>query len=192
MTNSVGTKVALTAMIATIHHMGLAWDFLRIDPHREDWLRWQGQTWKVTRVQAGFPEDATRRRRLFWVAGPDRWNTRRGKDCLRRDLHGEDCPPGQQIYAIPVMEVAKSQFEAFAFTGGPKGYSVRGPLYAALIELIVGNILVWFRLGWLLPRGELTLLRSVIRPQLRHTRWSPLGDTLRIPSLQWSHLSPVF
>ena len=44
MTNSVGTKVALTAMIATVHHTGLAGDFSMTDPHREDWLRWQGQT----------------------------------------------------------------------------------------------------------------------------------------------------
>ena len=44
MTNSVGTKVALTAMIATIHHMPFAWDFMMIDPHCEDWLRWQSQT----------------------------------------------------------------------------------------------------------------------------------------------------
>jgi hypothetical protein len=35
--------------------------------------------WKVTRAQVGFPGDATRRRRLFWVAGPDRWNTGRGQ-----------------------------------------------------------------------------------------------------------------
>jgi hypothetical protein len=43
MTNSVGTKVALTAMIATIHHMRLAGDLSMTDLHREDCLRWQGQ-----------------------------------------------------------------------------------------------------------------------------------------------------
>ena len=43
MTNSVGTKVALTAMIATIHHMGLAWDLPVTVLHREDCLRLQGQ-----------------------------------------------------------------------------------------------------------------------------------------------------
>ena len=37
-------KAALTAMIATIHHMGFGLDFSMTDPHREDWLRWQGQT----------------------------------------------------------------------------------------------------------------------------------------------------
>ena len=31
-------------MIVTVHHMPLAWDFTMTDPHREDWLRWQGQT----------------------------------------------------------------------------------------------------------------------------------------------------
>jgi len=44
MTNSVGTKVALTAMIVTIHHMRLAGDLSKTDHHREDWLGWQGQT----------------------------------------------------------------------------------------------------------------------------------------------------
>ena len=44
MTNSVGTKVALTAMLVTIHHMRLAGDLSMTDLHREDWLRWQGQT----------------------------------------------------------------------------------------------------------------------------------------------------
>jgi len=71
--------------------------------------------WKVTRAQAGFPGDATRRRRLFWVAGPDRWNTGTGKDCLRRDLHGEDCPPGQEIQSLAALSVAKIELGCFAF-----------------------------------------------------------------------------
>jgi hypothetical protein len=31
-------------MIVTTHHIPLAWDFTMTDPHREDWLQWQGQT----------------------------------------------------------------------------------------------------------------------------------------------------
>lgn len=62
---------------------------------------------KVTRAKVGFPGDATRRRRLFWVAGSDRWNTGTGKDCLRRDLHGEDCSPGQEIQSLAALSAAK-------------------------------------------------------------------------------------
>jgi len=102
-------------MIATIHHKGLAGDLSMTDPHHEDWLGWQGQTWKVTRAQAGFPGDATRRRRSFWVAGPDRWNTGTGKDCLRRDRRGEDCHPGQEIDALAALPAAKIELNPFAF-----------------------------------------------------------------------------
>ena len=45
--------------------------------------------WKVTRAQAGFPGDATRRRRLLWVAS-DCWNTGRGEDYPLRDQPCED------------------------------------------------------------------------------------------------------
>ena len=30
-------------MIITTHHMPLAWDFVMMYPHHEDWLGWQGQ-----------------------------------------------------------------------------------------------------------------------------------------------------
>jgi hypothetical protein len=63
--------------------------------------------WKVTRAQARFPGDVTRRRRLSWVAGPDRWNTGTGKDCLRRDQRGEDCYPGREIDALAALPAAK-------------------------------------------------------------------------------------
>jgi len=49
--------------------------------------------WKTTPAQVGFPRDETRRRRLSWVVGSDRWNNSRGKDCQRRYPHGEDCHP---------------------------------------------------------------------------------------------------
>ena len=76
--------------------------------------------WKVTRAQAGFPGDATRRRRLFLVAGPDRWNTGTGKDCLRRDLRGEDCHPGQEIQSLAPLAAAKIDLGDFTVTCTPK------------------------------------------------------------------------
>jgi hypothetical protein len=63
--------------------------------------------WKVIRAQAGFPGDAIRRRRLPRVVGSDRWNTGKGRDCLRRDLHGEDGHPGREIYALAALSGAK-------------------------------------------------------------------------------------
>ena len=89
--------------------------------------------WKVTGAQVDSGGMQLGGEDYSWLQGQTAGTRRGGKDCPRRDLHGEDCHSGQQIYALPVMEVAKSQFEAFAFTGGSKGYSVRGPLYAALI-----------------------------------------------------------
>ena len=95
-------------MIATIHHMRLAGDLSMTDLHREDWLRWQGQTpGKLQGLSWDFRGEATWRRRLFWVAGPDRWNTGTGKDCLRRDLRGEDCHPGQEIQSLAALSAAK-------------------------------------------------------------------------------------
>ena len=43
-TNSVGRKIASTAMIAMVHYMPFGWDFSMTNPHPEDWLGWQGQT----------------------------------------------------------------------------------------------------------------------------------------------------
>ena len=95
-------------MIATIHHMGLAWDLSMTDPHREDWLAVaRSDPWKVTRAQAGFSGDATRRRRLLWVAGQTAGTRGGGRDCLRRDLHGEDCHHGREIYALAALSGAK-------------------------------------------------------------------------------------
>jgi len=71
--------------------------------------------WKTTPAQAGFCQDATRRRRLPWVVGSDRWNTGRGGDYLRRDRRGEDCHPEQEICVLARLRAAKIELEAFAF-----------------------------------------------------------------------------
>jgi hypothetical protein len=72
--------------------------------------------WKVTTAQVGFPGDATRRRRLPWVAGSDICHNSRGEDCLRRDRRGEDCHPGQEIQSLAALSVAKIELGCFAFT----------------------------------------------------------------------------
>ena len=94
---------------------------------------------KVTRAQAGFPGDATRRRRLFWVAGPDRWNTGGGRGCLLTDRRGEDCYPGREFDALAALPAAKIELECFAFAFMPRGcFGSRRVSYAGLIELM-GN-----------------------------------------------------
>ncbi len=108
MTNSVGTKVALTAMIVTIHHMRLAGDLSMTDPHHEDWWGWQGQP--PGKLQ-GLRLDS----RGTQLGGEDysglrgqTAGTRGGsRDCLRRDLHGEDCHHGRGIYALAALSGAK-------------------------------------------------------------------------------------
>ncbi len=50
-------------MIAMTHHMPLACEFTMTNPHREDWLRWQGQTpGKQHLLRWDSPGDAFRRR----------------------------------------------------------------------------------------------------------------------------------
>jgi len=44
-------------------------DFMMIDPHCEDWLRWQVRPLEDNTCSVGFRGDATRRRRLPWVMG---------------------------------------------------------------------------------------------------------------------------
>ena len=56
--------------------------------------------WKTPPAQVGFCQDATRRRRLPWVAGSDLWNNSRGEDYLLRDGRGEDCHAEQEICAL--------------------------------------------------------------------------------------------
>jgi hypothetical protein len=78
---------------------------------------------KIKPAQVGFPGDATLRRRLPWLAGSDRWNTGRGKDCQRRYPRGEDCHPEQGTFALAALDTAKIELECFAFACEPKGYS---------------------------------------------------------------------
>ena len=100
--------------------------------------------WKATPARVGFPGQAIRRRTSPWVVRFDGWNIRRGKDCQQRYLRDEDRNPGQEICALPMMDVADSQLEAFAFAGVPKGYFVsHGPLYAGPIGLNLGGVLAW-------------------------------------------------
>jgi hypothetical protein len=62
---------------------------------------------KAKRAQTGLPWDATRMRRLPRVAASDLCHNSRGTDCLRRDLHGEDCHPGQEIQSLAALSAAK-------------------------------------------------------------------------------------
>ena len=78
--------------------------------------------WKVTRAQARFPGDVTRRRRLSWVAGPDRWNTGTGKDCLRRDRRGEDCHPKQEICPFAGLRASRIALAASRLLPGSGGF----------------------------------------------------------------------
>ena len=76
--------------------------------------------WEATRAQEGFLGDVTRRRRLSRVAGSYRWNTGTGGDCLRRDLHGEDCHHGQGIQSPAPLAAAKIDLGAFTVMYTPK------------------------------------------------------------------------
>ena len=108
MTNSVGTKVALTAMIATIHHTGLAWDLSMTAPHREDWLRWQGQTpGKLQGLRLDSRGTQLGGEDYSGLQGQTAGTRGGGRDCLRRDLHGEDGHRGREIYALAALSGAK-------------------------------------------------------------------------------------
>ena len=71
--------------------------------------------WKVTPAEVGSPGDASRVRRLPWVAGPDRWNMGRGKDCLRRYRRSEDCNPEQEIVLSLVYGRPRAHLQLRAF-----------------------------------------------------------------------------
>ena len=71
--------------------------------------------WKVTPAEVGFPGDTTRWRRLPWVGGSDRRNMGRGKDCLRRDLRGEDCDPEQEFMLSLVYRRPGAHLQLRAF-----------------------------------------------------------------------------
>ena len=86
--------------------------------------------WKATTAQVGYRGDATRMRRLPWVAGSDRRNMGRGEDCLSRDRRGEDCHPEQVICALARLGVAKIELEGFVFACEPKGYFEGSVLWA--------------------------------------------------------------
>ena len=125
-------------MIATIHHTGLAWNFSMTDPHREDCLRWQGQT--PGKLQ-GLRLDS----RGMQLGGEDYSGLQSktagtrggGRDCLRRDRRGEDCYPGQEIDALAVLPTAKIELECFAFAFMPKGcFGSRRASYAGWTELM--------------------------------------------------------
>ena len=51
----------------------------------------------------GFPEDATRRRRLPWVANPDLWSNNRGEDYRLRDTPDEDGDPEEKSCALAAL-----------------------------------------------------------------------------------------
>ena len=127
-------------MIATIHHTGLARDFSMTDPHREDCLRWQGQT-------PGKLQGLRRDSRGTQLGGEDysglqgqTAGTRGvGKDCLLRDRRGEDCYPGREFDALAALPAAKIELECFAYAFMSKGcFGSRRASYAGLIELM-GN-----------------------------------------------------
>ena len=127
-------------MIATIHHTGLAWDFSMTDPHREDWLRWQGQTLgklqglrlDSRRMQLGGEDYSGLQRQTVGTRGG-------GRDCLLRDCRGEECYPGLEFGALAALPAAKIELECFAFAFMPKGcFGSRRASYAGLIELM-GN-----------------------------------------------------
>jgi hypothetical protein len=89
------------------HHIQHAWGFPMTNLHREDWLLWLGLTWKETTAQVGFPEDATRWRRSPWVADSDLRNISRAKDFQRKDWHGGDCHPEQEIHTFSGLGTAE-------------------------------------------------------------------------------------
>ncbi len=78
------------------------------DPHREAWPGWQGQT-------PGKLQGLTRDSRGTQLGGEDYSGlpgqtdgTRGGgRDCLRRDRRGEDCPSGQEIQSLAALAAAK-------------------------------------------------------------------------------------
>jgi hypothetical protein len=70
--------------------------------------------WKVTRAQARFLGDATRRRRLPWVVGSDRWNNSWGKDSPRRYLRGEDGNSREEFCGVAGSRATYGRVEAIA------------------------------------------------------------------------------
>ena len=94
--------------------------------------------WKSTPTMVGFPGDAMRRRRSPWVAESDLRNDSRGKDCLRRDWHGGDYYPEQEIHTLGALSVPKVELEGFTFTRWPKRYFMtHGVSCVGGIEFIV-------------------------------------------------------
>ncbi len=94
---------------------GAAWGFRMTDPHRKDCRRWQGRTlgrlhrleWDSQGTQPG-GEDCLGCR----VRPPEHGE---GKDCLRKDWHGEDCHPEQEIVLSLVYGRPETHLQRRAF-----------------------------------------------------------------------------